>query len=369
MNGPAAALYETLPAIPPQIIDLAHKLADSQPSPYRKILAIQNYLRTFKYDEHVLPGHNVDYMVEFLTRTKAGYCEQFAGSMAVMLRALGIPARVAVGFTPGQPGPIPGSYSVTTLNAHAWVEVLFPSFGWLPFEPTPTRSNPAATAIDFPLALSPSGGTRGSGSTENCQHAKPGELIVSDTCDRGSGAKGGAGSGQGGRIPSRIGEQTGGPNPTVRQPAQRPVSWRFRAFQAVLLAALFLLLAIPAVKAGRRRLAVARARGPGERVLVAYGVLADHAAELGLGRGPAETLWEYRTRLRERVQGLDGEFDRLTGLAGRAAYSERAISSEQADRATTTARRATRLLRGTVPLSRRIAGWFWIDRASLRRTA
>lgn len=368
MNGPDAAPYLKLPSIPRQITDLAHKLTDSQPSPYRKILAIQNYLRTFKYDEHVLPGHNVDYMVEFLTKTKAGYCEQFAGSMAVMLRALGIPARVAVGFTAGQAGPVPGTYSVTTLNAHAWVEVLFPKFGWLPFEPTPTRSNPAAAAIDFPLALSGSSGAGGSSPAENCEHAGPGGLIVGDSCDSAT-RKGGSGSSQGGRIPSRIGEQTGGRNPAARQPVHRPVSWRFRAFQGVVLAGLLLLLAIPAVKVGRRRLVVARARGPRDRVLAAYGVLTERAADLGLGRVPAETLWEYRTRLRERVHGLDGEFDRLTGLAGRAAYSERAISSEQADRATSTARRAIRLLRGAVPLSRRIAGWFWIDRAGLRRTA
>ena len=132
---------------------------------------------------------------------------------------------------------------------------------------------------------------------------------------------------------------------------------------------LLVLLAIPTVKFGRRRISLARARGPRDRVLAAYGVLTDRAADLGLGRVPAETLWEYRSRLRERVRGLDGEFDRLTGLAGRAAYSERIISSEQADGAATTAQRAIRLLSRTVSPTRRVMSWFWIDRASLRRTA
>ncbi len=369
LGGALAAPHLKLPFIPRAITALARRIADPQPTPYRKILAIQTFLRSFTYDEHVVAGHDVDYLVEFLTKTKAGYCEQFAGAMAVMLRALGIPARVAVGFTPGQAGPVPRTYSVTTENAHAWVEVLFPTFGWLPFEPTPTRSNPAATAIDFPLALFSSSGTGGSGPVQTCQHALPGKLVVGDPCERGNAAKGGLGPAPGGgRTPAGLGDPSGGGS-SATPPAAKPVSWRLLAFKVLLLVALLVLLAIPAVKYGRRRVSLARARGPRDRVLAAYGVLADRAADLGLARIPAETLWEYRSRLRERVRELDGEFDRLTGLAGRAAYSERTISIEQADRATTTARRAIRLLSRTVSPTRRIMSWFWIDPASLHRTA
>src|SRR2546422_9770823 len=211
LGGPLAAPYLKLPSIPQAITALAHRIADPQPTPYRKILAIQTYLRTFTYDEHVVAGHDVDYLLEFLTKTKAGYCEQFAGSVAVMLRALGIPARGAGGFAPGQPGPVPGTYSVTTQNAHAWVEVLFPTFGWLPFEPTPTRSNPAAAAIDFPLALSQSSGTGTTGPAETCKHAGPGELIVGDPCERTNAPKGGRGPAPGGgRTPALPGERSGG---------------------------------------------------------------------------------------------------------------------------------------------------------------
>ena len=369
LGGRLAAPYLKLPAIPQAITALAHRIADPQPTPYRKILAIQTYLRTFTYDEHVVAGHDVDYLLEFLTKTKAGYCEQFAGSMAVMLRALGIPARVAVGFTPGSFDSKADVWRVETTDAHAWVEVLFPTFGWLPFEPTPTRSNPAAAAIDFPLALSPSSGTGTAGPAETCTHGGPGGLIVGDPCERANAPKGGLGSGVGGgRTPVNPGERIGGGR-TVTSPTAKPVSWRFLVFKALLLLGLLVLLAIPTVKFGRRRMSLARARGPRDRVLAAYGVLTDRATDLGLGRVPAETLWEYRSRLRERVRGLDGEFDRLTGLAGRAAYSERIISSEQADGAATTAQRAIRLLSRTVSPTRRVMSWFWIDRASLRRTA
>jgi transglutaminase-like putative cysteine protease len=369
LSGRGAAPYMKLPPIPTPIVALAHKLADPEPTPYRKILAIQDYLRTFRYDAHVVAGHDVDYLVDFLTKTKAGYCEQFAGAMGVMLRALGIPARVAVGFTPGQPTGSASTYAVTTQNAHAWVEVLFPTYGWLAFEPTPTRSNPAAASYDFPIVLPGPGSQSGSGPARTCKHSKIGTRIVGDPCESGGSntQDGGRGSRQGGRPGSTIEGQFGGAN--VGQSTRRPVSWRFLALEAALLAALFFLLSIPVVKLARRRLALARARGPRARVLAAYGVLADRAADLGLGRVSAETLWEYRTRLRERVRGLDGDFDRLTGLAGRAAYSERAITADQADAATRTSRRAMRMLRGAVSVRRRLVSWFWIDRGRLRRPA
>jgi D-tyrosyl-tRNA(Tyr) deacylase len=72
-----------------------------------------------------------------VTRTKAGYCQHFAGAMALMLRLLGVPARVAVGFTSGTRRD--GAWVVTDHDAHAWVEVWFAGEGWVPFDPTPGR--------------------------------------------------------------------------------------------------------------------------------------------------------------------------------------------------------------------------------------
>src|SRR5439155_3028342 len=106
----------------------------------------------FSYDIRVPAGHDVNQILYFLTRSKRGYCEQFAGSMAVLLRSLGIPARVAVGFTPGTYDPRTETYQVTSQNAHAWVEVLFPRFGWLAFEPTPNRTNPVGEPYIAPNA-------------------------------------------------------------------------------------------------------------------------------------------------------------------------------------------------------------------------
>jgi transglutaminase-like putative cysteine protease len=110
-------------------------------------------------DVDVLRGS--DALRRFVLETKTGYCEYYATAMAVMLRATGIPARVSVGFLPGTlttpADPAVGrdadTYTVSTSDAHAWVEVLFPRFGWIRFEPTP-RSD-GATMPPSPAELDP----------------------------------------------------------------------------------------------------------------------------------------------------------------------------------------------------------------------
>ncbi len=80
----------------------------------------------------------------FLFDTKAGYCQQFSGTMALLLRMAGVPARVASGFTSGSFDSRRGEYIVRDLDAHSWVEAFFPGIGWVTFDPTPTIAPPAA---------------------------------------------------------------------------------------------------------------------------------------------------------------------------------------------------------------------------------
>jgi hypothetical protein len=96
----------------------------------------------FEYSLEVRPGHGNSAIEAFL-RDRIGYCEQFAGTYAAMLRTLGIPSRVAVGFTSGVPVG-EGEFSVLGRNAHAWPEVWFDDIGWIAFEPTPGRGAPNA---------------------------------------------------------------------------------------------------------------------------------------------------------------------------------------------------------------------------------
>ena len=112
---------------------------------YAKALALQNWFRTnFDYSLDIAAGHS-DHALESFLKTRRGYCEQFAGSYAAMARFLGIPARVAVGFTPGNADKDdPTLYRVLGRHAHAWPEVYFPHVGWVAFEPTPGRGMPGA---------------------------------------------------------------------------------------------------------------------------------------------------------------------------------------------------------------------------------
>ena len=117
----------------------ARRVTRAARTPYETVLALESWFRQrggFRYDESP-PRIKRSPLVGFVTRTKAGYCQHFAGAMAAMLRMLGIPSRVAVGFTSGTRHE--DEWVVTDHNAHAWVEVWFAGQGWIPFDPTPGR--------------------------------------------------------------------------------------------------------------------------------------------------------------------------------------------------------------------------------------
>jgi hypothetical protein len=106
-------------------------------TPYEVAVALQAWFQTnFRYDVNARSGSDDNALLSFL-QDRTGYCEQFAATMALMARIEGIPARVDVGFTPGQAVAGTTTYSVTTADAHAWPELFFPGAGWLRFEPTP----------------------------------------------------------------------------------------------------------------------------------------------------------------------------------------------------------------------------------------
>jgi transglutaminase-like putative cysteine protease len=136
--------YLELPSdFPDRFRDLAGQITAAANTPYEQALALQNWFRTtFTYDVNVPPGHGETAIDAFISQRR-GYCEQFAGTFAAFARSIGLPARVAVGFTPGDLGT-DGRYHVRGRNAHAWPEVYLGGVGWLPFEPTPGRGEPGA---------------------------------------------------------------------------------------------------------------------------------------------------------------------------------------------------------------------------------
>jgi hypothetical protein len=128
------------------LYDIARHVVGDTQSPYAAVLALESWFRQrggFRYEEQPPRAVDLPPLVQFVTVTRAGYCQHFAGAMAVMLRLLGIPARVAVGFTSGKYAH--GAWTVTDHDAHAWVEAWFPGQGWVPFDPTPGRGAFAGT--------------------------------------------------------------------------------------------------------------------------------------------------------------------------------------------------------------------------------
>ena len=113
-------------------------------TPYDQAVTLQNFFRTFTYDLNVAAGQSVTDIQSFLARRR-GYCEQFAGTFAAIMRTLGVPARVAVGFTPGELES-DGLYHVRGEHAHAWPEIYLDGVGWIRFEPTPGRGGPGDEA-------------------------------------------------------------------------------------------------------------------------------------------------------------------------------------------------------------------------------
>ncbi len=133
----------------PAVQELAADVTAGAETPYDQALALQNFFRdqnNFSYSLEVQAGHGGSQIENFLFNTRQGYCEQFAGSFAAMARSIGLPSRVAVGFTPGDLDEASNTYVVTGKHAHAWPEVWLDGVGWLRFEPTPGRGGPGDEA-------------------------------------------------------------------------------------------------------------------------------------------------------------------------------------------------------------------------------
>lgn len=133
-----SARYTQLPPLPPRVRDLAAQVTAGSATTYDKVRALEGWMganTSYTLDIPALPD-GADAADQFLFVDRKGFCEQIATSLVVMLRSLGIPARLAVGYTPGERDPFTGLYQVTARNAHAWAEVYFPNVGWQSFDPT-----------------------------------------------------------------------------------------------------------------------------------------------------------------------------------------------------------------------------------------
>lgn len=293
-DNPLQVDFTALPTgLDPAVAALVDSLvaAAGAGGPYERTLAINNYLTDsangFLYSLTTEPGTSGDDLVNFL-ENKRGYCEQYAAAMAVMLRATGVPARVVLGYTPGTFED--GAWTVTTDDAHSWVEAYFSGFGWMPFDPTPIGPGRAVELGYAPRADSVADEEQ----TSAAPSVSPGQL-------------------PGGQAP-QFDESLSDPNTLNRTTVQDGFNWLPIAIIGGLLIVLVALLG-PALIRVRTRLSrlrlVGRSRaGPGAHA--AWDELMDTATDLGLTSRQDET-----PRMLARRLARDAMFDADSAVAVR----------------------------------------------------
>jgi TgpA N-terminal domain/Transglutaminase-like superfamily/Domain of unknown function (DUF4129) len=303
-------------------------------TPFQKALAIQDYLRSseFRYNLTV-PALSAggNQLRRFLTQVREGYCEQFAIAMAMMARQVGVPSRVAVGFTAGDVVD-DGYVQVTTHDAHAWPELWFPNAGWVPFEPTPRADG----TVILPAYTTPVGRIVAGGAGTARQPSTSGPNATTNPAPRAPEPP----------PPESLNPVAG--SDTGRSPLEQPL---VRAGLALVL----LVALVPAVKWARNLLARRRAgRRPRDAVAESYAELAGWARDAGIGRRRAETPAAYARRIADDFPGEADPLVELTGLFERAEYAAAEPDGDQADRARRLARSARAGLAGRLGWRRRL---------------
>jgi protein-glutamine gamma-glutamyltransferase len=137
--GLLVARYTQVPTdLSPRVVALAHAITDSAPTTYDKVIAVQDWLKANARYNLAIPTDppGVSPVDEFLFHRRQGYCEHFSTAMILLLRAVGIPSRFAVGFDSGARNPFTGYFEVRESDAHSWVEVFYPGVGWIEYDPT-----------------------------------------------------------------------------------------------------------------------------------------------------------------------------------------------------------------------------------------
>lgn len=323
--------------LPPVVSETALEVVGPAATNYEKAIALQDYFRggefTYSEDSPVEEGYDgsgASVLDDFL-EAKAGYCVHFSSAMASMARTLGIPARVAVGFTPGDGVTLPDSdivqYRVTTHNLHAWPELYFSGIGWVRFEPTPGRGSPPAFA---PLAEDDPATTDVDESVPPAPAATPTPTDAPTTAPA---------------LPEE--EQPTDPTATPDAAVQAVnVGW---IFGALLLALVLTPLALRVIRRSRRMSAV-----DGGSALAAWEELRDTADDLGMR--PSEA-WTPRQLSLELAPSLD---DRGAAALGRlrAALESESFAETPAQPAVADVRAVVRSLRRRAGLAWRIAAAF-----------
>jgi transglutaminase-like putative cysteine protease len=304
------AAYLELPEdFPDDVRALAREVTSRASGPYESALALQDHLRNnYEYDEEAPAGHSNDHLRYFLFRSRIGYCEQFAGAFAAMARSLGLPARVAVGFTPGTYDAVLDVFHVSTKEAHAWPEVYFSGLGWVAFEPTPGRFEPNPT--NYTGTYNPASGA-----------------IQATTTTTGVAEPGAPGASNRPRLP----EETGDGFEDLEAGSGRRSPWLLAA--AALLPLLVLILGVPPLLKRRRRARRRSADSARARVAGAWSEALDRLREAGAQPTLALTPLEFARRAPVERGDVGSPMTRLARLFSKASYAGGDPSEDEANQA------------------------------------
>jgi transglutaminase-like putative cysteine protease len=309
-----ASLYLDTAGVTPRTADLARQIAGEPGAtdPYHQAEALALYLsrdESFTYNTQVAvpedPNQDlVDYFLFDPANDRQGYCEFYASAMVLMARSLGIPARLAVGFAPGERTEEGSTFLYRERNAHAWAELYFPGYGWQIFEATKT--------ID-PQFFRPSGGDVAAPPVP-ISDSLLNAILEEEAQNTGQIAPAASQPAVGAVPPG--GEET----PQVNDVRRR----NFLIFVGVIVLLVGLLIA-------RGRIARRRFRflPPGDRTWQHLSMAAERA---GLTRRPAETIYEYAGWLEEEIPGRRPEIRVLADGKVWQAYSGRSMNLSAIER-------------------------------------
>ncbi|HKA85814.1 MAG TPA: DUF3488 and transglutaminase-like domain-containing protein [Acidimicrobiales bacterium] len=309
--------YTALPdTVSPEVRGLAETIVGraQADAPYDRAMALQSYLRdgNFVYDDDVGPGAGTDALTTFLFRTRRGYCEQFAGAFAALARAVGLPTRVAVGFTWGAQDPEePTLYRVRGVHAHAWPEVYFHGYGWTPFEPTPGR---APVGSDRWLGLTPAGQQDDTGGAAAA--VRP----TDDGTDAGT-QNDGLSAGDEQRLNAGLGEGGGTTGTDRTDDSGLPEGVRNVGLGILLILAAYVVL-VPLAIVGRRLVRRSRARSPADKVRLAWRESIERAEAAGVRLPASLTVGETANRLVAAVPRSGAAVQGMARAMERIAYAE-----------------------------------------------
>lgn len=275
-------------------------------TPYDEAVTLQDwFLNNFSYSTNPgITGEGTAAIKAFLQKRK-GFCEQFAATYAAMARSIGLPTRVAVGFTPGiRSSKSPDVFSVYGRQAHAWPEVYFEGTGWVPFDPTPGRGVPGGD--DYTGVVAEQDTTP---PTRAPQQDNPPVRL-----DLGSQA-------QANGISKPTRQATQPPPPSSHSDVRSGMAVFGLVLVALLLAGMVAVAALPVTVWARRRRRRRRARSPSDHVIVAWLDACDGLTLAGAAPLATETRIEFARRAGSEVPGVRAAIDELANLATAAAFA------------------------------------------------